>query len=60
MASLEKKKKFGLPSTPVLLFLIIVVVMICTYLIPAGVYDRFVDEATGRTLVDPATYHRVD
>ncbi len=60
MASLEKKKKFGLPSTPVLLFMIIVVVMICTYLIPAGVYDRFVDEATGRTLVDPATYHRVD
>ena len=60
MADLQKKRKFSLPSTPVLLFLIIVVVMICTYIIPAGVYDRFVDEATGRTLVDPTTYHRVD
>ena len=60
MADLQKKRKFSLPSTPVLLFLIIVVVMICTYIIPAGVYDRFVDEATGRTLVDPSTYHRVD
>ena len=35
MSELEKKKKFSLPSTPVLLFLIIVVVMILTYVIPA-------------------------
>lgn len=60
MADLQKKKKFSLPSTPVLLFLIIVVVMICTYIIPAGQYDRFVDEVSGYTVVDPSSYHRVD
>lgn len=60
MADLQKKRKFSLPSTPVLLFLIIVVVMICTYIIPAGVYDRFVDEVSGYTVVDPSSYHRVD
>ena len=59
MASLEKKKGFQLPSTPVLLFFVIVVVMICTYIIPAGTYERFSDPNTGYTVVDPASYTRV-
>ena len=60
MSELEKKKKFSLPSTPVLLFLIIVVVMIMTYVIPAGTYDRVLDEASGRTVVDPNTFQYVE
>jgi uncharacterized ion transporter superfamily protein YfcC len=60
MSELEKKKKFSLPSTPVLLFLIIVVVMILTYIIPAGTYDRVLDEASGRTVVDPNSFQYVE
>jgi uncharacterized ion transporter superfamily protein YfcC len=60
MSELEKKKKFSLPSTPVLLFLIIVVVMIMTYVIPAGTYDRVVDEVSGRTVVDPNSFQYVE
>ena len=60
MSELEKKKKFSLPSTPVLLFLIIVVVMIMTYVIPAGTYDRVLDEASGRTVVDPNSFQYVE
>ncbi len=58
----EKKKRKGLqmPSTPVLLFIIIVAVTICTYIIPAGTYERYVDEATGYTVVDPLSYARVE
>ncbi|MBR0209323.1 MAG: YfcC family protein, partial [Firmicutes bacterium] len=60
MSELEKKKKFSLPSTPVLLFLIIVVIMILTYVIPAGTYERVLDEASGRNVVDPASFQYVE
>ena len=60
MSELEKKKKFSLPSTPVLLFLIIVVIMILTYIIPAGTYERVFDEASGRNVVDPASFQYVE
>ena len=46
MPTLEKKKGFSLPTTTVLLFMIIVLVAILTYIIPAGSYDRYVDEVT--------------
>jgi uncharacterized ion transporter superfamily protein YfcC len=32
---------------------------LCTWFIPAGEYQRLLDEATGRTLVVPGTYARV-
>ena len=60
MSELEKKKKFSLPSTPVLLFLIIVVIMILTYVIHAGTYERVFDEASGRNVVDPASFQYVE
>ena len=60
MSELEKKKKFSLPSTPVLLFLIIVVIMILTYIVPAGTYERVFDEASGRNVVDPASFQYVE
>ena len=60
MSELEKKKKFSLPSTPVLLFLIIVVVMILTYIVPAGTYERAFDEASGYTVVDPNSFQYVE
>lgn len=60
MSELEKKKKFSLPSTPVLLFLIIVVIMILTYIIPAGTYERVFDEASGKNVVDPASFQYVE
>ena len=54
------KKKREIPHALVILFCIIVVATIATWIIPAGTYDTYVDEATGRTLVDPTTFHYVD
>ncbi len=48
-----------LPHPYILLFLIVVFVAILTYIIPAGVYDRVKDAASGRVVVDPASYHAV-
>ena len=56
----EKEKRFKLPHPYVLIFLLIVLCTILTYVVPAGTYDRYVDEATGQTLIDPDTFHYVD
>lgn len=53
-------KNFKTPNTLVLLSAFIIVASILTYILPAGVYDRVKDAATGRMLVVPNSYHHVD
>ncbi|MCF7935955.1 MAG: TIGR00366 family protein [Synergistales bacterium] len=48
------------PHTFVLLFSLIVIAVIGTYVLPAGEFDRTTDENTGRTVVVPGTYHKVE
>ena len=48
------------PHTYVLIAILIVLAAIGTYLIPAGEFNRVTDEQTGRTLVIPGTFHRVE
>jgi len=56
----EKKKKFRVPHTFIILLALILIVAALTYIIPAGTYDRYYDEATGRQLVDPESFHEVE
>ncbi|WP_312811659.1 YfcC family protein [Sedimentibacter sp.] len=58
--NIEKKKRFRIPHTYALLFLVIVLVAVLTYVIPAGEFDRAVDPATDRIFVVPDTYHSVE
>lgn len=53
-----KKKAFKLPHTYVILITVILIMAACTYVIPAGEYDRV--EVDGRTVVDAASYHSVE
>lgn len=53
------KKKREFPHTFVVIFMLIILASILTYIIPAGSYDRIKDVATGRMVVDPTTYHSV-
>jgi len=57
---LEKRSKFKVPNAYVIILGIIVVCAVMTYLVPAGVYDTYKDEVTGRNLVDATSYHHVD
>ena len=54
-----EKKRFQIPHTMVLLTVCIIVMAILTYILPAGVYDR-VESASGRTVVDPNSFHYVE
>jgi uncharacterized ion transporter superfamily protein YfcC len=54
-APAAKKRGFSLPSAYTILFILIVIVAIATWIIPAGTYEY---NADGSPI--PGTYHRVD
>lgn len=56
----KSSKRFSMPNTAALLMIIIFVVGILTYIIPAGEFERIEDSETGRTLVVPNTYTTVE
>ncbi|MCH4886308.1 putative basic amino acid antiporter YfcC [Acidaminobacter sp. JC074] len=53
-----KKKK--IPHTFVLLFAMVLICSVLTYIIPAGEFDRMTDEVTGKTIIVEGSYHTVD
>lgn len=55
----EKRKKFQVPNVYIIIMAIAFVSMLLTYFIPAGAYDRVVNES-GREVVDPSTFHLED
>lgn len=59
-AETKNKKRFSLkmPDTYVLLFGILLIAAIATYLVPAGQFERV--EKDGLTMVVPGTYHGVE
>lgn len=53
--AMKPVKKVAFPHTFIIILTMIVVAVILTWIIPAGAYD-FVKNASGRKVVDPATY----
>ncbi|MGD2121703.1 MAG: AbgT family transporter [Gemmatimonadota bacterium] len=51
-----EKSRFKVPHTLVLLFAMVVLAQILTYLLPAGAFDR-VENAAGRMQVVPGSFH---
>lgn len=58
--TIEKKPKFKVPHTYVIILAIIIIATIATYLVPAGEFDRETMESTGRTVVVDGSYHTVE
>ena len=55
------KQKREMPHIFVILLIIIIVLAtICTWIVPAGTYDRILDEASGREIIDPNSFHYVE
>ncbi len=55
----KAKRKFHVPHVFVILFTVIILASIATYIVPAGVYDEIIDE-NDRTVVVDGTYHTVE
>lgn len=60
MSESTRKKKLKVPHTYVIIFCIVILAFIGTYFIPAGTYERVQDPNSGRTVVDPDSYHQVE
>lgn len=56
----QKKKERAFPHLFVILISVIIMATVLTYVIPAGNYERMVDEATGQTIIDPASFEYVE
>ncbi|XVG95657.1 YfcC family protein [Eubacteriales bacterium KG125] len=59
-AGKKGKKMREVPHILVILGIIIILATIMTWVIPAGNYDRYLDEASGKELIDPKSYHSVE
>lgn len=58
----KEKKRFRIPHTYVLLFAMIIIIALLTYVIPAGQYQKMeIQTETGtRTVVDPNSFQNVE
>lgn len=55
----DKRKKFQVPHVYVIIFSLIIIAAIATYIVPAGEYERTTDDE-GRTVVIEGTYAHVE
>ena len=56
----DKKWKKSMPHPYIVIFGLIALVTAMTWIIPSGSFDRVYNEAVGRTLVVPGTFHLVE
>lgn len=59
MVNNKGKKKFAIPHTYVILFAMILLMAVLTYIIPAGQYQK-IEGPSGRMVVDPASFEYVE
>ena len=56
----SKKSAIKIPHVFVILFCVLVIVAVLTYLLPAGEFSTVTDPNTGREVIDPETYTVVE
>lgn len=48
------------PNAYVIIFSLVLIAMVLTWIVPSGSYERVVDSASGRTVVDPVSFQLVE
>ncbi len=56
----QNAPKLKMPHTYVILFSIILIAAIASYIVPAGHFDTVLNEITGKTVVDPNSFQYVE
>lgn len=56
----SKTKSREIPHIFVILLVIIALAAIATWVVPAGEYDRVLDEASGKMIIDPDSFHYIE
>lgn len=60
MENVKSRKKFKMPHPVILLSIVIIIMSLCSYIIPAGTYERYEDPVSGKKIVDPDSYALVE
>lgn len=55
----KAKKEFKMPDTYLIIVGIMIFAALLTYIIPAGLYESVTDPVTGKTVLDPDSFHYV-
>lgn len=55
-----KQRKFSLMDPLSLLFVLIIITAVCTWIVPAGEFNRVENAETGRMVVVPGSYHHIE
>lgn len=58
--SSKKKQEFRLPHVFIILMLVMLLVVVLSYIIPSGSYERITEETTGISVIDPDSFAYVD
>ncbi len=56
----EGKKKFEFPHTYVIIFCLILIAALLTWIVPSGAFERVKDAATGRSVIDGNSFRFID
>ena len=56
----KKKFQFKNPSAYFTIMVLILIAVLATWIVPAGHYDRVLDEATGKEMVNPESFQFID
>lgn len=56
MKSTSVKKGFKMPHVYIILLFMMLFVVILSWIVPSGVYERVIDEATGREIINPDNF----
>ncbi len=54
----KEQKEF--PHILVILLVVLAISAICTWIVPAGAYERVMDEASGKMIIDPGSFHYLE
>lgn len=57
--STKKKKGLHMPHVFIILLFIMLLIVLLSYIVPSGQYDRMEDSKTGMTIIDPDTFRYV-
>ncbi len=60
MEKVKEIKRMKVPHTYVIIFFMVVLCALLTYIVPAGEYERVVNEATGRTVILEGSFSLVE
>lgn len=55
-----ERKKFRIPHTYAILAVIMLFAFFLTFILPSGAYETIINEATGKLVIDPQSFHNVD